>query len=57
MTAFQRYKRYVLRRSIVISVAVAVTISLIFAIMLPTIEKQLPNADSNAAAVTEVTNE
>ncbi|MBR2133594.1 MAG: hypothetical protein IJ851_02675 [Eubacterium sp.] len=57
MTAFQRYKRYVLRRSIVISVAVAVTISLIFAIMLPTIEKQLPNADSNATAVTEVTNE
>lgn len=53
MTAFQRYKKYVLTKSVVISVSVALAVSLIFAALLPVIEKQLPNADTDTAIVTE----
>ena len=54
MTAFQRYKKYVLQKSIIISVSIGVAIAVIFALLLPVIEKTIPNADT-AEEVTSVT--
>ncbi len=57
MTAFQSYRKYVLEKSIIVSVAFAVTISIIFGALLPVIEKSLPNSETDTVAVQEVGDE
>lgn len=60
MTAFTRYKKHVLKKSIIISLAVGLSFSLLFALALPLIEKSIPNADRETeptAVIQEVENE
>ncbi|MBO5495406.1 MAG: hypothetical protein J5964_06785 [Eubacterium sp.] len=58
MTAFQRYRREVAQKAIIIPMVIATVITILFSAALPFIENALPNAQRDAQSqVQEVENE
>ena len=56
MTAFERYRKEVVKKSIVIPIAVALVVSILYLAALPFIETLLPNAsrDGQTAPTAQV---